>query len=716
MAGETQQTIRIQIEGMHCAACVARIEKAVGKLDGVTSVSVNLLQQEGEVRYDPECVTPAAIMARIERIGFGAREHVPDTPAEGVIDAPTERRMFLSALALSLPLMVGMIGHVTGWWPMLPAWAEWVLATAVQFGPGAVFYRGAWGALKGGAMTMDTLVVLGTTTAYLFSVVHVGTGGALYFETSAWLITFVLLGRYLEARAKARTGGALTALLRRRPKTACVERDGHRVEVAVAAVQRGETIFVRAGAQIPVDGEVIAGRSEVDESMLTGESMPVDKTAGDTVIGGTLNGSGALTVRATQVGEDGTLARIVRVVEAAQLSKAPIQRVADTVAGIFVPTVIGVAALTAGAWYVLLAPGEAETAIWRAVAVLVIACPCALGLAVPTSVMVASGVGARHGILFKSAAHLEQAGQLNRIVFDKTGTLTRGELTVTRWWSATDRPREELALAAGLETVSAHPLAAAVRAYAAAADVRPMAVTAGRDAVGDGVYGQVAGRMYRLGRPIDTQAEMPVVREWQDAGDTVMVLSEGERIIAVLAVADTLRAEAAETVRMLHAEGVRTALLSGDHQRTAEAVAAAAGIEDVRARVRPEEKAAYLAACQADGECVAMVGDGVNDAPALATADIGIAVGGGTDVAVESADVVLLQPDLRGVVRMLRLSRATRRNIRQNLFWAMIYNAVGIPLAAAGLLSPLLAGAAMACSSVSVVANALRLYRTDSMR
>lgn len=716
-ARAAEAVCRLQIEGMHCAACVARIEKAVGRMDGVESVAVNLLQQEGEVRYDPARVTPAQMMARIEQIGFGAHEQAAEKPAEVAADAPAERRVFVIALALSLPLMIGMAGHATAGWPMLPAWAEWLLATVVQFGPGAVFYRGAWGALRGGSLTMDTLVVLGTTTAYLFSVYYALTGGALYFETSAWLITFVLLGRYLEARAKARTGSAMQALLRWSPKTAQVRRGDLWETVAADQVRAGEIVLVRAGTQVPTDGEVIEGQSEIDESMLTGESIPVAKTVGDTVIGGTLNGSGALTVRATQVGAESTLARIVQVVEAAQLSKAPIQRIADRVAGIFVPTVMTLAALTGVVWYGWLAPGDTETAVLRAVAVLVIACPCALGLAVPTSIMVASGVGARHGILFKSAAHLERAAALRRVVFDKTGTLTRGELTVTRVWSAASAPREDIAVAAGLESVSAHPLAAAVRRYAEKEKIAPRTVAAARDIAGDGVVGTLDGISYRLGRPTPAQVrEVPFIGERQAAGETVMVLTAGERTAAVIAVADTLREEAREVVAALHAEGVHTTMLSGDHRRTAQAVGAAAGIEDIRAEMRPEEKAAAVADYTAAGECIAMVGDGVNDAPALATANIGIAVGSGTDVAVESADVVLLQSDLHGVVRMLRLSRATRRNIRQNLFWAMIYNAVGIPLAAAGWLSPLLAGAAMAMSSVSVVLNALRLYRTDSVR
>ncbi len=712
---QSSTTVRLRIEGMHCAACVARIERTVGRMDGVISVEVNLLRGEGVVGYDPSRTTADNVIARIEAVGFGAT--VRTDWQESSAETPGEWRAFLVALLFSLPLMLGMVGHLTGWWPMLPATAEWIFATVVQCGPGAIFYRGAWRSLRSGTMTMDTLVVMGTTTAYLFSVYHMQTGGALYFETSAWLITFVLLGRYLEARAKARTGSAMRALLRWSPKTACVQRKEEWVTVPVAAVRSGELVRVRAGEQIPADGIVAAGQSTADESMLTGESMPVEKALGDTVIGGTLNGSGMLTIRVTQVGQASALAQIIRIVEAAQMSKAPIQRTADRVAGVFVPIVITLAVLTGALWYVWLAAGNVEVALLRAVAVLVIACPCALGLAVPTSVTVASGVGARNGILFKSAAHLERAGQLNRIVFDKTGTLTRGEVRVTRWWSAPDTSVNTVALAAGLETVSAHPLAAAVRDYADACGVVPATIENAREAVGEGVIGTMGGRTYRLGRATPAQIDnVALIAAWQDEGATVMVLAAEDEVLAVLAVADTLRDEAATAVRTLHDEGVRTALLSGDNRRTAESVAAVAGIDEVQAPVRPAEKAAYIESCRAQGDCVAMVGDGINDAPALAAADIGIAVGTGTDVAVESADVVLLRNDLHGVVRMLRLSRATRRNIRQNLFWALIYNAVGIPLAAAGWLSPLVAGAAMAASSVSVVLNALRLYRTDSVR
>lgn len=694
------------ITGMHCAACVARIEKVVGRLDGVSSVQVNLLTGRADVEYDAARLSAADVAAAIEKIGFGAavaRREARDPGRE----ARRAGRRFLLAAMLTLPLMLGMIGHLAGWWPMLPAWAEFVLAAAVMVGPGNGFYRGAVSAWRTRALTMDTLVSLGTLTAFGYSVYSWLTGGhELYFETAAGLLTFLLLGGYLEALAKQRTGRELTALLAVAPARAQVLRDGEYADVPATEVAVGDTLRVRAGEQVPVDGVILSGRATLTEAMVTGESMPVTKEEGATVIGGTLNGLTPFTMRATAVGEATMLAQVIRVVEAAQQSQAPIQRLADRVAGVFVPVVITIAVLTGLAYYFMLAPGNVETALLRTVAVLVIACPCALGLATPTSVMVGSGVGAAQGILFKSAAHLEETGRLTTLFFDKTGTLTRGEPSVTG--IATPLAEEEfLRLVAGLETVSQHRLAAGVLAYAAERKVEPAAVTEAEEIPGTGVAGVIDGVRYTFGRPREESAQR---MSWEAEGYTVTELRREDESLGLLAIADTLRADAAATVRDLRALGIRTEMISGDNAATTRAIAARVGVDHATAEVLPLGKAELVAA--APGK-VGVVGDGINDAPALATAAVGIAVGGGTDVALEAADVVLLRGRIYDTVRAVVLSRATMRNIRQNLFWACIYNGIGIPLAAAGYLSPLVAGTAMAFSSVSVVLNALRLRRVQ---
>lgn len=701
-----KQTLRLAITGMHCAACSARIEKVVGRMAGVQEVAVNLITGRARLVYDEQTVTAADIIAKIEKSGYGA--HIADAAWEdpgGEVRAA--KRRLLIAFVFALPLMIGMVGALTGWWPMLPGVAELVLATVVQFGPGLYFYRGAWGALRGGSLNMDVLVVLGTTTAYLYSLYELfGGAGHLYFETSAWLITFILLGKYLEAAAKRRTGRALETLLAAAPARAH-RKDGEEITTIDAHdVTVGMTLWVKAGEQIPVDGQVSEGAPEVNEAMLTGESMPVQKTVGDTVTGGTVNGATPFTMTAQAVGADTVLSQIIRVVAAAQESKAPIQRLADIVSARFVPAVISIAALTGIVYYAFF-DATLETALLRTVAVLVIACPCALGLATPTSIMVGSGVGARSGILFKSAADLEAAGKLIHIIFDKTGTLTKGEPEVVALAPQGAMTETELlALAQGLESGSGHRLAGAIMAAGQARAIPARRFTDLTETVGKGMSGQYEGATYTIGR---AASEDSTAAAWEAQGRTVLAVRREAEVLGLIAVADALREDAAEAIRDLHAQGIETELLSGDNRPTATAIARSLGIDTVTAEVKPIEKADHVAARKGTGRLVAMVGDGINDAPALATADLGIAIGSGTAVAIDAADIVLLRSRVRDVARSVTLAKETLKNIRQNLFWALIYNMIGIPLAALGYLSPLLAGAAMALSSVSVVLNALRL-------
>lgn len=701
-----KQTLRLAITGMHCAACSARIEKVVGRMAGVQEVAVNLITGRARLVYDEQTVTAADIIAKIEKSGYGA--HIADAAWEDPgAEVRAAKRRLLIAFVFALPLMIGMVGALTGWWPMLPGVAELVLATVVQFGPGLYFYRGAWGALRGGSLNMDVLVVLGTTTAYLYSLYELfGGAGHLYFETSAWLITFILLGKYLEAAAKRRTGRALETLLAAAPARAH-RKDGEEITTIDANdVTVGMTLWVKAGEQVPVDGQVSEGAPEVNEAMLTGESMPVEKTVGDTVTGGTVNGATPFTMTAQAVGADTVLSQIIRVVAAAQESKAPIQRLADIVSARFVPAVISIAALTGIVYYAFF-DATLETALLRTVAVLVIACPCALGLATPTSIMVGSGVGARSGILFKSAADLEAAGKLTHIIFDKTGTLTKGEPEVVALApQGTMTEKELLALAQGLESGSGHRLAGAILAAGQARAIPARPFTELKETVGKGMSGQYEGATYTIGR---AASDDPTAAAWEAQGRTVLAVRREAEVLGLIAVADALREDAAEAIRDLHAQGIETELLSGDNRPTATAIARSLGIDTVTAEVKPIEKADHVAARKGAGRLVAMVGDGINDAPALATADLGIAIGSGTAVAIDAADIVLLRSRVRDVARSVTLAQATLKNIRQNLFWALIYNMIGIPLAALGYLSPLLAGAAMALSSVSVVLNALRL-------
>ena len=720
------QTLEVSIEGMHCAACSSRIEKLLNALPGVEA-AVNLAAERGRVRYQPGVADAAQVLAAIQGAGFGARiadDHSrEEEKARKLALYQAELRRFWIAAALTFPLVAQMVtmfngldfsGH--GHQDLLPRWLQLVLATPVQFWIGRRFYEGGWKSLKGGGANMDVLVALGTSAAYFFSLI-VTLGGIhelpVYFEASAAVITLVLLGKLLEARAKARTTAAIESLLRLQPKTARVERDGQLVELDAALLVPGDIFIVRPGESLPVDGEVIEGLSSVNEAMLTGESLPIAKQAGDRVFAATSNGEGMLRCRATGVGEHTLLSGIIRLVAQAQGSKAPVQRLADRISAIFVPVVCLIALLTFGSWWFF--GGVFSVALVNAVAVLVIACPCALGLATPTAIMVGAGQGARYGILVKNAEALERAEKVRILAVDKTGTLTRGEPVVTDILPLrTDlSANEALRLAAGLEQGSEHPLAKAVLAAAQAAGLSLPTISDFRATPGQGIEAECEGRRLRLGSPAYTPLtdSKEVLEALQNSGKTVVVLADAERPLALIAIADPVRETSREAVSRLKALGVKVVMLTGDNAGTAAAIAREVGIDDYRAGISPQAKSQTINELRADGRVVAMVGDGINDAPALAAADVSFAMGAGSDAAIEAADVTLVRSDLRAVADAIDLSRATLGKIRQNLFFAFIYNILGIPLAALGLLNPVLAGAAMAMSSVSVVSNSLLLRR-----
>ncbi len=716
------------ITGMHCAACVKRVENVVSKLDGVEDVKVNLLTRKGTVDLkEGTSLTSEAIIGAIQGIGFGAEEADPTKQEIEKPDLKKPIARFVIAACMAVPMMVSMFLPNFGLEDyMLPIVVEFVLASIAQFGPGLVFYKGAWSAIKSGALTMDVLVVMGTSVAYLFSIYHwlimvhpVGHHPHVYFETSAWLITFILIGKLLEEVAKGRTSEALQKLIALQPAVAHVERDGQVVDIPTSQVKPGDRIQVRAGEKIPVDGTLLEGYSTVDESMLTGESLPVEKKVGLDVIGATINLTGSFTMEAKKIGMDTMLSQIIKVVEEAQTSKASIQRIADVVAAYFVPAVIAIAVLTGLVWYFLLG-GTLNQSVLSATAVLVIACPCALGLATPTSIMVGSGLGAEHGILIKSAEFLEKTGGLNALVVDKTGTLTQGVLEVRQFTNYAGHEEDNMKYMMALEGKTSHPIAIAMTYYGEDKGYNKMdpsiSVVDFKDVPGKGLEGTVDGHLLQLGHSrwmsdlgYPMESILPEVLALEEQGASVSLLAVDGTVSALWAVEDQLRPETKKVVADLKKKGVEVWMLTGDNRRTAQYIAKQAGIEHVIAEVLPQDKASKVADLQAQGKRVGMVGDGINDAPALATADIGFAIGSGTDIAVEAADIVLVRNDLNSLVQAINLSRKTLTNIKQNLFWALIFNCIGIPLAAAGLLNPMIAGTAMAFSSVTVVSNALRL-------
>ncbi len=726
---ESPQTLDLVISGMTCAACAARIEKVLNRIEGVEA-AVNLASEHARVRYESSQVAPAQLIEAVGRAGFTAR--IADSvsreeeKAAKQVAYRAELRRFWIAAALTLPLVAQMVTMFSGdtlqHQDVLPRWLQLLLATPVQFWIGARFYDGGWKSLRGGGANMDVLVALGTSAAYFFSLA-VTLGGLhalpVYFEASAAVITLVLLGKLLEARAKAKTTVAIEALFKLQPKTARVERDGQLVELDAALLIPGDVFIVRPGESVPVDGEVVDGASSINEAMLTGESMPVAKQAGDRVFAATANSEGMLRCRATGVGEHTLLAGIIRLVAEAQGSKAPVQRLADKISSIFVPVVCGIALLTFAGWWFF--GGVFSEALINAVAVLVIACPCALGLATPTAIMVGTGQGARAGILVKNAEALEHAEKIGVLAVDKTGTLTRGEPVVTDLVTLVPDYLDSdqvLILAAGLEQGSEHPLARAILQRAQAKGATLPKLSDFQAIPGKGVEGTVYGRRLRLGAPdwfVDAALLSGQIGALQRMGKTVVVLSEsgvkGEEALALLAIADPLRETSGAVVARLKAMGIRVVMLTGDNEATAAAIAAEVGIVDYRAGILPGDKAAAIATLKAEGLIVGMVGDGINDAPALAAADVSFAMGAGSDAAIEVADITLVRSDLHGVADAILLSRATLGKIRQNLFFAFIYNVLGIPLAALGMLNPVIAGAAMAMSSVSVVSNSLLLKR-----
>ncbi|PTQ82321.1 Cu+-exporting ATPase [Nitrosospira multiformis] len=721
------QSVQLQITGMTCAACSGRIEKALSKL-GVTA-SVNLATETAHVNYNPAVETVEDIINAVVKTGYGARVLSDTSRAEEkarkLAAYQAELRMFWISAALSAPLLVQMGPMFWGGeMELLPRWLQLLVATPVQFWIGKRFYVGAWHALRGGGANMDVLVALGTSMAYLFSAVVtlLGLDQHVYFEASTAIITLVLLGKLMEARAKSRTSAAIEELVKLQPRTARVERNGEIIEVDVSTLKVGDIFLVRPGESLPVDGIVLEGASSVNEAMLTGESLPVAKQAGATVYAATVNQQGMLKCRATGVGAHTQLAAIIRLVEEAQGSKAPIQRLADTISGIFVPIVTAISVLTfILTWWLA---GNFVPALVSAVAVLVIACPCALGLATPTAIMVGVGRGAQSGVLVKNAAALEHAGKIETLILDKTGTLTEGKPALTDIVPVEPfTERELMRIATTLEQGSEHPLAKAVMEHASKTGIQPEPVTNFQAVTGSGITGNVGDIGYILGSPgflreHGLQVDENTISALQSKGKTVVGLAavnilsgESPQVLGYLAIADQLRATSARAVARLKAMGIEVVMLTGDNAPTAAAIAGQAGITVYRAEVLPQDKATEVGKLKEGGKVTGMVGDGINDAPALAAADVSFAVSAGSDVAIEAADITLMRDDLMSVADAISLSRMTLRKIRQNLFFAFFYNVLGIPLAAMGLLNPVIAGAAMAMSSVSVVSNSLLLKR-----
>jgi Cu+-exporting ATPase len=724
----------LAIEGMTCASCVARVEKALGAVPGVGRAEVNLATNEARVAVRNDAAV-ADLLQAVVKAGYGAtvapaQIDVADDESKVRERVRREGWTFTLAAILTVPFVAHMIGAVTDTHLFLfPAWVQLGLASVVQFGAGARFYGPAWRSLRAGTGNMDLLVVLGTLAAYGLSVwlmfrPEPAGPEELYFEAATVVITLILLGKFLETRAMHSTTAAVRALMKLRPETARVVRDGIEVEVPAASVASGEVVVVRPGERLPVDGVVIEGVGEIDESLITGESLPVAKNPDDKVTGGSINGSGLLRVRATTVGVQSTIARIIALIQNAQASKAPIQRFVDRVAAIFVPIVVVIAAVTTVGW--LIAGAGIEAAILNAVAVLVIACPCALGLATPTAIMVGTGLAARRGILIKDAEALERAKAIGTVVFDKTGTLTEGKPKVFEIVPAVgEDPDALLHLAASAQRGSEHPLGRAVVARAVEAG---LALAEPKDFValpGRGLRATVAGRAIAVGSRrlmnelgVAIGALEPAAQTIETEGRTAIWIADthSSRALGLIGIGDAPRETAAEAVTRLKAKGIEPVMLTGDNARTARAVAGRIGIESLRADVLPGDKASEVAKIRAGGNAVAMVGDGVNDAPALAAADVGIAMGSGTDVAMHAAGVTLMRGDPRLVADAIDISRATSARIRWNLFWAFIYNIVAIPAAALGLLTPVIAGAAMAMSSVSVVVSSLLLRRWRPQR
>ncbi|WP_258298025.1 heavy metal translocating P-type ATPase [Paenibacillus peoriae] len=742
--GTVSEEANLNVTGMTCAACATRIEKGLNRMPGVTGATVNLAMETAHVEYAAGSIAVGDLVSKIEQLGYGA---IPQSAEDNIADVRSKdihrkKWKWIVSAVLSFPLLWAMVAHFsfTSWIYVpelfLNPWFQLVLTTPIQFVIGWQFYVGAYKALRNGSSNMDVLVALGTSAAYFYSLyltlrpsdVMEGMAGMpvmtmpeLYYETSAVLITLILVGKWFEAVAKGRSSEAIKSLMSLQATTARVVRDGQELDIPIEQVRVKDIFIVRPGEKIPVDGVVVDGRSAVDESMLSGESLPVEKEAGSAVTGATLNKNGVLRIQAERVGGDTALSRIIKVVEDAQNSKAPIQRIADQISGIFVPIVVAIAVLAFIVWFFIVTPTDFAGSLEKMIAVLVIACPCALGLATPTSIMAGSGRAAEYGILFKGGEHLEMTRSVNAVVLDKTGTVTNGkpELTDVMVGVSGMAEKDLLRLLGAAEKSSEHPLAEAIVKGIADRGIELVGPTDFENIPGYGVKAHVEGKqvlagtrrlMSREGIAIDDSAEQHM-NELESAGKTAMLVAVDGSYAGLVAVADTIKETSREAVTRLRAMNIEVIMITGDNERTARAVAAEAGIERVLAEVLPEGKAEEVKRLQEQGMIVAMVGDGINDAPALATANIGMAMGTGTDVAMEAADITLMRGNLNSIPDAIEMSRRTMTNIRQNLFWALGYNVIGIPIAALGFLAPWLAGAAMAFSSVSVVLNALRLQR-----
>lgn len=724
--GVLTEKAELDVIGMTCAACSNRIEKVLNRDAGVEHANVNLTTENATIAYNPEMTSIDDLIKKIQKIGYDAKpkQAATEKSSQKEQELKHKRTKLIISAILAAPLLLTMFVHLFGM--QIPhifmnPWFQFALATPVQFIIGWQFYVGAYKNLRNGSANMDVLVALGTSAAYFYSLYEMikwlsltNYTPHLYFETSAVLITLILFGKYLETRAKTQTTNALSELLNLQAKEARVLRNREELMIPLNEVVQGDHLIIKPGEKIPVDGKVIKGTTSIDESMLTGESIPIEKVQNDNVIGSTMNKNGSITVEATKVGKDTALASIIKVVEEAQGSKAPIQRLADIISSYFVPIVVGIALLTFIVWITLVQTGQFEPALVAAIAVLVIACPCALGLATPTSIMVGTGKAAENGILFKGGEHIERTHQVNTVVLDKTGTITNGKPVVTDF----DGDDKVLQLLASAEKGSEHPLAESIVNYAKKNHIPFLEVAHFEAIPGHGIKATIDGKSLCVGNRkfmieeniAINSAETQLSRFEQD-GKTAMMIAIDSELKGTIAVADTVKASTSEAIQQLHDLDIEVVMLTGDNERTAQAIAKQVGIDTVITEVLPEEKATKIVELQDQGKTVAMVGDGVNDAPALVQADIGIAIGSGTEVAIEAADVTILGGDLLLIPKAMKASKSTIRNIRQNLFWAFGYNVAGIPIAALGLLAPWVAGAAMALSSVSVVTNALRLKR-----